>query len=118
MSGRASDVDYFCQNNHASPTNNTILDWLRPRLTITTTGVFINRVPVETVLLLVKDHKEEVMPVDIGRREKRKVKRVGLNIAALNLGPMTDKGREQADMIQEGRCIMCARDQVEGQQGS
>ena len=41
-----------------------------------------------------------------------------MRVGTLNVGLMTGKGREAADMMhrRKGRCFLCARDQVDEQQ--
>ena len=40
------------------------------------------------------------------QREKRKIKGVRLRVATLNIGTMTDKGRELTDMMQRRKDVL------------
>ena len=86
-----------------SPIDNFIPDRSRPGLTTAATGtVDTSRVPVETMLLMTKKTKRQRRKA--GRRiqrlrERRKAKSVEVRAATLNVGSMTGKGRELADMI-------------------
>ncbi|KAK3572919.1 hypothetical protein QTP86_010566 [Hemibagrus guttatus] len=69
------------------------------------------RAPVEIGLLLVKEVEEGGECTD-RQREKRKGKSVGLRIGTLNIGTMTGKGRELADMM-ERRKVGCELEEKE-----
>ena len=56
------------------------------------------------------------------RKEKhvnRKATRVELKVGILNVGTMTDKSRELADVMErkEGRCVVCPGNSVERREG-
>ncbi|KAK3554500.1 hypothetical protein QTP70_024407 [Hemibagrus guttatus] len=64
--------------------------------------------PVEIGLLLVEEVEEGG---ECRQREKRKGKSVGLRIGTLNVGTMTGKGRELADMMERRKVdILCVQE--------
>ncbi|KAK3514197.1 hypothetical protein QTP70_009438 [Hemibagrus guttatus] len=66
------------------------------------------RAPVEIGLLLVEEVEEGG---ECRQREKRKGKSVGLRIGTLNVGTMTGKGRELADMMERRKVdILCVQE--------
>ena len=95
-----------------SPVDNFIPDWLRPRLTTSTTSTVVQQ---GTSGNYATDGQRRKAGRHIQRlRERRKAKSVEVRAATLNVGSMTGKGREHVDMMKRRKVeILCARNQVE-----
>ncbi|XP_051780692.1 uncharacterized protein LOC127527100 [Erpetoichthys calabaricus] len=110
MSGRASGVN-FCQINMQTTIQISIPDQSSPGLTTTATSTVSQQGAGGNWATVGRRRRRRRGRHVWRQEERRKVKRVELRVGTLNVGSMTGKGRELADMMKRRKVdILCMQE--------
>ena len=88
-----------------------ILDWSRPKKTMTVTSDWAPRVTGGHATWMQRRGGKQCRKRTERNEERKKAKKIKLRVATINVGTMTNKGREVADIMeQRGVDILCVQE--------